>query len=100
MGTSTPELVCTKLERIAELARRAPAMPMRTLAHHIDVEWLVEAHRRTRKDGAVGVDGQTAEQYGERWSRTSKACSTASKPGDTEHHPYAESTSRRQTAEK
>lgn len=65
MGTSTPELVCTKLERIAELARRAPAMPMRTLAHHIDVEWLVEAHRRTRKDGAVGVDGQTAEQYGE-----------------------------------
>jgi group II intron reverse transcriptase/maturase len=64
MGTSTPASVCTKLERIAELARRAPAMPMRTLAHHIDVEWLVEAYRRTRKDGAVGVDGQTAEQYG------------------------------------
>src|SRR4051812_16259170 len=40
-------------------------MPMRTLAHHIDVEWLVEAYRRTRKDGAVGVDGQTAEQYGQ-----------------------------------
>lgn len=64
MGTSTPASVCTKLERIAELARRAPAMPMRTLAHHIDVEWLAEAYRRTRKDGAVGVDGQTAEQYG------------------------------------
>jgi group II intron reverse transcriptase/maturase len=40
-------------------------MPMRTLAHHIDVEWLAEAYRRTRKDGAVGIDGQTAEQYGE-----------------------------------
>jgi RNA-directed DNA polymerase len=65
MGTSTPVNVCTKLERIAELARRAPAMPMRTLAHHIDVEWLVEAYRRTRKDGAVGVDGQTAEKYAE-----------------------------------
>jgi group II intron reverse transcriptase/maturase len=64
MGTSTPASVCTKLERIAELARRAPAMPMRTLAHHMDVEWLAEAYRRTRKDGAVGVDGQTAEQYG------------------------------------
>lgn len=64
MGTSTPANVCTKLERIAELARRAPAMPMRTLAHHIDVKWLAEAYRRTRKDGAVGVDGQTAEQYG------------------------------------
>jgi group II intron reverse transcriptase/maturase len=38
-------------------------MPMRTLAHHIDVDWLAEAYRRTRKDGAVGVDGQTAAQY-------------------------------------
>ncbi|MBM2811011.1 MAG: prophage LambdaSa1, reverse transcriptase/maturase family protein [Chloroflexi bacterium] len=24
-----------------------------------------EAYRRTRKDGAVGVDGQTAEEYAE-----------------------------------
>jgi group II intron reverse transcriptase/maturase len=29
----------------------------------IDVEWLREAFRRTRKDAAAGVDGQTAEQY-------------------------------------
>ena len=36
-----------------------------TLAHHIDVEWLREAYRRTRKDGAVGVDGQTAAAYAE-----------------------------------
>jgi RNA-directed DNA polymerase len=34
-----------------------------SLAHHIDHEWLREAHRRTRKDGAPGVDGTTAEQY-------------------------------------
>jgi group II intron reverse transcriptase/maturase len=38
-------------------------MKLRTLAHHIDVEWLTEAYRRTRKDGAVGVDGQTASEY-------------------------------------
>ena len=25
--------------------------------------WLREAYRRTRKDGATGVDGQSAEQY-------------------------------------
>ena len=62
-GTSTPINVCTKLERIAELAKRAPTMKLRTLAHHIDVEWLTEAYRRTRKDGAVGVDGQNAEEY-------------------------------------
>jgi group II intron reverse transcriptase/maturase len=34
-----------------------------TLAHHIDVAWLWEAFRRTRKDGAAGVDGQTAAAY-------------------------------------
>lgn len=61
----TPNLdnVSTKLERIAELARRAPTMAIRTLAHHIDVEFLHAAHHRTRKDGAVGVDGQTAAAY-------------------------------------
>jgi group II intron reverse transcriptase/maturase len=41
-------------------------MAFTTLAHLIDVEWLREAYRRTRKDGATGVDGQTAEQYEER----------------------------------
>ena len=38
-------------------------MALRTLAHHIDVEWLKEAHRRTRKDGAKGVDGVSADDY-------------------------------------
>jgi group II intron reverse transcriptase/maturase len=38
-------------------------MRLTTLAHHIDVEWLREAYRRTRKDGATGVDGQTGEVY-------------------------------------
>ncbi len=31
--------------------------------HQIDVEWLREAWRRTRKDGAPGIDGLTAEDY-------------------------------------
>jgi group II intron reverse transcriptase/maturase len=38
-------------------------MKLRTLAHHIDVDLLREAYRRTRKDGALGVDGQSAEEY-------------------------------------
>lgn len=40
-----------------------PQLVLTTLAHHIDLEWLREAYRRTRKDGARGVDGQTAEEY-------------------------------------
>jgi group II intron reverse transcriptase/maturase len=62
-GTPRPEDVFTKRQRIAELARNAPDMAFTNLAHHIDVEWLFTAYRRTRTDGAVGVDGQTAAEY-------------------------------------
>jgi RNA-directed DNA polymerase len=65
-GTSCPESVSTKLRRIAELASLEPKLVLTTLAHHIDIEWMREAYRRTRKDGAVGVDGQTAEEYAAR----------------------------------
>jgi RNA-directed DNA polymerase len=57
--------ISTKLQRIAKMAREHPEWAFTTLAHHIDVEWLREAYRRTRKDGASGIDGQTAEQYAE-----------------------------------
>jgi group II intron reverse transcriptase/maturase len=32
----------------------------------MDLEWMREAYRRTRKDGAVGTDGLTADQYAEK----------------------------------
>jgi retron-type reverse transcriptase len=38
-------------------------MAFTSLNHHLDAEWLRLAYQRTRKDGAVGVDGQTAEDY-------------------------------------
>jgi RNA-directed DNA polymerase len=57
------ENIKTRLERIAKLAKDAPDMAFRSLAHHIDINLLREAYRRTRKDGAVGVDGQTSSQY-------------------------------------
>ncbi|MBX3438615.1 MAG: hypothetical protein KF861_14070, partial [Planctomycetaceae bacterium] len=53
----------TKRERIAELAKQSPHMAFTSLAYLIDIDWLKEAYRRTRKDGAVGVDGVTAEDY-------------------------------------
>jgi RNA-directed DNA polymerase len=61
--TSGSQTVSTKLERIAKLAREMPGVPLSTLAHHIDLDWLKEAYRRTRKDGAEGVDGQSAQEY-------------------------------------
>ena len=62
-GTLKPESVSTKQERIAELAKNNPAMALTTLAHYIDYEWVRYAYYCTRKDGAVGVDGQTGEDY-------------------------------------
>jgi RNA-directed DNA polymerase len=61
--TSDSEIVSTKTERIVKLAQQAPDMVIRTLAHHVDMSWLREAYRRTRKRGATGVDGQSAEEY-------------------------------------
>jgi RNA-directed DNA polymerase len=55
--------VSTKQHRIAELATRCPERVFTSLAHLIDLEWLIEAYLRTRKDGAAGVDGQTAADY-------------------------------------
>ena len=61
-GTPSPTNISTKLQRIAELTRQVPTA-LTALAHHIDIEFLHEAYRRTRKDGAVGVDGETAASY-------------------------------------
>jgi group II intron reverse transcriptase/maturase len=38
-------------------------MAFTNLAHHIDIGWMYTAYAETRKDGAVGVDGQTAADY-------------------------------------
>lgn len=63
--TPSSQTVSTPLQQIAERARQMPEVALTTLAHHIDIEMLKEAYRRTRKDGAVGGDGQTADAYAE-----------------------------------
>ena len=55
--------VSTKQQRVAQLAKQSAQMGFTSLAHLMDIDWLQEAYRRTRKDGAAGVDGMTAEQY-------------------------------------
>lgn len=61
--TPSSENISTQQQRIAELARRVRDEPLNTLSHHMDIDWMKEAFRRTRKDGATGIDGQSAKAY-------------------------------------
>ena len=61
--TAGSDNVSTRLQRVAELAKAAPGKAFTSLSNYIDVELLREAYRRTRKSGARGVDGLTAEEY-------------------------------------
>jgi RNA-directed DNA polymerase len=62
-GAPDPDPLSTRQQRIAELAQQAPEMGFTSLAHHIDLYWLYQAYLKTRRTGAVGVDGQTAADY-------------------------------------
>jgi RNA-directed DNA polymerase len=57
-----PESVSTKQERIARRARNNPERAFFTLHQYLDYEWMRYAYECTRKGGAAGVDGQTAEE--------------------------------------
>jgi group II intron reverse transcriptase/maturase len=59
----SPTNLSTKRQWIADLAREHPEWALTTLHHLIDLDWMLEAWRRTRKDGAPGVDGVTAADY-------------------------------------
>ena len=61
-GTPSPQTVSTKQQRIAKEAKEEKRA-FNTLAHNIDVDWLKVAFRRTRKDGAPGIDGLMARDY-------------------------------------
>jgi len=56
-------MVSTKQERIAYRAGTHPQEAFVSLSHNLTTDWLKEAYHRTRKDGAVGVDGMTAQEY-------------------------------------
>ena len=62
-GTMNPANLSTKRQWIAELARTKPGTVLFSLHHVIDLAWMKEAYRLTRKDGASGIDGVTAAEY-------------------------------------
>jgi group II intron reverse transcriptase/maturase len=66
---STSRNMSPQLRKVAERAKREPKAQFHSLAHLIDREALVRAFGRVRKDAAVGVDGVTKEQYGQKLER-------------------------------
>ena len=62
--TLRSQAISTKLQGIAEQAIRYPEMVFTTLVHLIDVDFLREAYRHTRKSASPGVDKVTAISVG------------------------------------
>jgi len=56
--------VLTKQGQIAEMAKRYPDCGLTSLNRYLDEEWLCAAFKKVRKDGAVGIDGVSATEYG------------------------------------
>ena len=85
--TPSSENISPRLEQIATLAKKTPGVALTTLAHHVDIEWMREAFRRTRKDGAVGVDGRTAEDYAQRLDENLQSLLQRAKDGSYKAPP-------------
>jgi RNA-directed DNA polymerase len=58
-----PTNLSTKRQWIADLAKTKRGVALFSLHHVIDLDWMKEAYRLTRKDGAAGIDGVTAADY-------------------------------------
>jgi RNA-directed DNA polymerase len=69
-----------------------------SLAHYIDLDFLHEAFRRTRKDGATGVDGQTGEEYEERLEQNLRSLLDRFK-SDATRHPRCDAPTFRKTTD-
>ena len=55
--------ISTRQRRIAQIAEIHKDARLNTLSHNIDIHWLFEAWRITKKSGAGGVDGISAREY-------------------------------------
>ena len=81
-GSMSPELM-----KVVERAQREPEGRFHSLAHLIDVPTLLRAYHRIRKDGAVGVDGVTKEQYGQKLQENLESLHRRLKAKQYRHQP-------------
>ena len=61
-NTQKLPIISTQLQQIAKQAIENPSQRFTSLAHLMDKEFLQEAYRRLRKDGAPGYSGRTAKE--------------------------------------
>lgn len=80
-GPQKPDDTSTKLRRVAQLAKEIRDEGLKNISHHMDLEFLREAYRRTRKDGATGVDGVTAAEYEQKLEENLQALLTRAHSG-------------------
>jgi group II intron reverse transcriptase/maturase len=59
----TQKLMCTDINRIAELAKEDPKRKFFSIAHLMTVEKMYEAFGSLRKDASAGIDGIKYQQY-------------------------------------
>ena len=64
--TGIGEIMETKLERISQLSKENSEMVFTSIGHLINKELLKECHERMDGKKAVGIDGVTKEEYGEK----------------------------------
>jgi len=79
--TRSSRNISPRLQRIAKMAKEHAERAFTNLAHHIDLDLLREAYRRTRKDGAVGVDGISGAAYAEHLEENLQALLNRAKSG-------------------
>ena len=80
--------VLTKQLQIAELAAARPEVSFTSLNHYLDMDWMKDAYRRTRRESAPGVDGKTMEEYGKELESNLQELIGRAKSGRY-HAPYA-----------
>lgn len=80
-GTLIPESLSTKLNRVAEMARRYPDFRFATIVHLITVEMLHMSFRQLRRDAAAGIDGVTVQEYEKDLERNLKDLHSRMKEG-------------------
>jgi group II intron reverse transcriptase/maturase len=84
---TTSNSMSPELLKVAERAKRHPEQRILALAHLIDEPALERAYRSLRRDAAVGVDGVTVEQYGERLAENLQTLRARMKAGQYRHQP-------------